>query len=220
MHSTLPVSGILALACSAIASVIVIVYLIKRPAFSVGTKLWLFFGLGILPLGTAFTGNVAGMEASKQVTFCSSCHVMLAHTGDARDPQSQSLAARHSRNHQFGNESCYVCHADYGLFGTVFTKLGGMGHVYEYVKEYHQYSLEEALPKIHLRKPMPNRNCQQCHSGKNKLWRAVAEHGAAQADHESGKISCGSAGCHGYAHPFTKHTKAAAVDAHEQETPR
>jgi nitrate/TMAO reductase-like tetraheme cytochrome c subunit len=202
MHSSLPISGVLALACSAVASVILLVYLIKRPPFSLGTKLWLLLGLCVLPLGTALGGNAAGMEASKQVTFCNSCHVMKAHTGDALDLNSQSLAARHSRNRLFGGESCYVCHADYGMMGTVFTKLGGMGHVYEYVKEYHQYSLEEALTKIHLRKPMPNRNCQQCHSGKNKLWLGVAEHGAARADLAAGRIGCGSAGCHGFAHPF------------------
>jgi cytochrome c-type protein NapC len=204
MHSSLPISGVLALACSAVASVILVVYLIKRPVFSLETKLWLFLGLCILPLGTALGGNAAGMEASKQVTFCNSCHVMKAHTGDALDLNSQSLAARHTRNHLFGHESCYVCHADYGMMGTVFTKLGGMGHVYEYLKEYHQYTLEEALTKIHLRKPMPNRNCQQCHSGQNKLWLGIAEHGAAKEELAAGSISCGSAGCHGFAHPFTK----------------
>ena len=133
MHDGLPVSGIVALACSFVASVILIVFLIKRPPLSVGTKLWLFFGLGVLPLGTAFSGNAAGMEASRRVQFCNSCHVMQAHTGDALDPSSQSLAARHTRNALFGSESCYQCHADYGRFGTLFTKLGGMRHVYEYL---------------------------------------------------------------------------------------
>jgi len=204
MHSSLPISGVLALACSGIASVILIVYLIKRPAFSLGTKLWLFLGLCVLPLGTALGGNAAGMEASKQVTFCNSCHVMHAHAGDALNLNSQSLAARHTRNNLFGGESCYVCHADYGMMGTVFTKLGGMGHVYEYLKGYHAVSLEDFLAEIHLRKPMPNLNCQQCHSGKNKLWLGVPEHGAAQAELALGLISCASAGCHGYAHPFNK----------------
>jgi cytochrome c-type protein NapC len=32
---------------------------------------------------------------------------------DAEDPGSQSLAAIHSRNNRFGEQSCYVCHADY-----------------------------------------------------------------------------------------------------------
>ena len=210
MHAALPVSGLLALACSALASVILLIYLVRRPPLTLGVKLWLLFGLGLFPIGTAVTGNVAGMEASKEVTFCNGCHVMRAHTGDARNALSQTLAARHTRNPQFGHESCYVCHADYGMFGTLFTKLGGMNHVVQYAKEFHEFSLEEALPKIyaiHKEKPMPNRNCQQCHSGTNKLWLEVPEHISGKADLASGRISCGSAGCHGYAHPFSKPEK-------------
>jgi nitrate/TMAO reductase-like tetraheme cytochrome c subunit len=218
MHSAIPISGVLALACSALASIILIVYLIKRPAFSLGIKLWLFFGLCLLPLGTALGGNAAGMEATKQVTFCNSCHVMNAHAADARDPNSQSLAARHTRNPLFGKESCYVCHADYGMMGTVFTKIGGMRHVYEYVTEYHDYSMEQFLSEIHLRQPMPNRNCQQCHSGTNKLWLGVPEHYSAQAELAAGRISCGSPGCHGFAHPFSK-DRAPAPEAHMELLP-
>jgi cytochrome c-type protein NapC len=209
------VFGMIALACSAIASLILVVYLIKRPALSLNVKLWLLLGLGVLPIGTAVSGNVAGMEASKEVTFCNGCHVMRAHTGNAWDLDSQSLASRHTRNELFGHESCYVCHADYGMFGTLFTKLGGMGHVLEYVKEFHEYSLEDALPKIyaiHQKKPMPNRNCQHCHSGTNKLWLQVPSHASAKAELASGRISCGSSGCHGYAHPFSKPGASALPD--------
>lgn len=228
MHAAPSVFGMLALACSGLASIILLVYLIKRPPLSLGTKLWLFFGLGVLPIGTAVTGNVAGMEASTEVAFCNGCHVMRAHTGDAHDELSQTLAARHTRNKLFGHESCYVCHSDYGMFGTLFTKLGGMNHVVQYLKEFHEYSLEEALPKIyaiHKKKPMPNRNCQQCHSGSNKLWLQVPEHASSKADVASGKISCGSAGCHGFAHPFSKPGAQAILEpilkklAHEEEKP-
>lgn len=228
MHAATSVFGMVAIACSVIASAILLVYLIRRPPLSIGVKLWLFFGLGVFPIGTAVTGNVAGMEASTEVRFCNGCHVMRAHTGDARNDLSQTLAARHTRNHEFGDRSCYVCHSDYGMFGTLYTKLGGMNHVVQYLKEFHEYSLEEALPKIyeiHQHKPMPNRNCQQCHSGKNKLWLEVPEHASAKADLASGRISCGSAGCHGYAHPFSKPHARAAVDdplmqnAHQEVLP-
>ena len=210
MAPALPTSGLIAITSSALASAIIITYLIKRPAFTLGTRLWLFFGLGVLPIGTALAGNTAGMEATKRVEFCSSCHVMLAHTGDAFDLRSQSLAARHSRNPMFGGESCYICHADYGLFGTVFTKLNGMHHVAEYLKEYRNRSLEETLPELHLYKPMPNHNCQQCHSGKNRLWLEVDDHVAAQSDIATGEVSCASEGCHGFAHPFSKEARKRA----------
>jgi nitrate/TMAO reductase-like tetraheme cytochrome c subunit len=202
------VSGWIALACSALAVTILVVYLVRRPALQLGTQLWLFFGLGVLPIGTALSGNHAGMEATKSVHFCSSCHVMLAHTGDARDPRSQSLAARHSRNALFGDQSCYTCHADYGMFGAVFTKINGMHHVYEYLREYHSRTLEDALPDLEMYAPMSNNTCQQCHSGTNRLWRDVDEHASASAELASGKLSCASEGCHGYAHPFSKAARA------------
>lgn len=196
--------GAVALGSAVIAGAIVVGYLLWRPAFTLATQLWLLFGLGVLPLLTAGFGNAAGFHATKQVHFCSSCHVMLAHTGDARDGRSQSLAARHSRNPAFGEESCYTCHADYGLFGAVFTKLNGMSHVYHYLKTYRKKTLAETLPELHLYKPFPNHNCMQCHSTTTRLWLDVNDHVSALPDVRSGKVSCASEGCHGYAHPFTK----------------
>jgi len=209
----LTVSGGLALGCSLVGVAIAAVYLLRRPPMDLATRLWLVLGLGILPLGTAFAGSASGMHASKQRHFCSSCHVMHAHTGDANDPLSQTLAARHSRNPSFGEESCYACHADYGLFGTVVTKMTGMVHVAHYLEEFHSVSLEDALPRLHLFSPYPNRNCMQCHTATNEIWRAVPDHAAALPHLQSGEVSCASAGCHGYAHPFTKTEGAASLQA-------
>ncbi len=204
MNEPIPMTGLVAIACSLLAALILATYLIKRPALGIGTRLWLLLGLGVLPIGTALTGNVAGMQATKSVQFCGSCHVMLAHTGDAQDPMSQSLAARHSRNAMFGDESCYTCHADYGMFGAVFTKINGMHHVYAYLMSYRDKPLEEALPELALYKPLPNASCMQCHSTTNRLWRDVGDHASSRDDVLVGKVSCASEGCHGFAHPFTK----------------
>ena len=206
--------GGVALVCAAAAALIVLVYLWRRPALTLGVQLWLLFGLGVLPLITAAFGNAAGLHATQQVEFCSSCHVMLAHTGDVLDLDSQSLAARHSRNKSFGQQSCYTCHADYGMFGAVFTKLNGMQHVYHYLRTYRHKTLEETLPELHLYKPFPNANCMQCHSTTNRLWLTLEDHASAVADVRSGKVSCASAGCHGYAHPFSKSkpTESAETD--------
>lgn len=209
----------LALGCAVIAAVIVVTYLLKRPALTLATQLWLFVGLGVLPLATAGFGNAAGFHATKQVTFCSSCHVMLAHSGDVLDLDSQSLAARHSRNDAFGEESCYTCHADYGMFGAVFTKLNGMTHVYHYLTHYRSVPLEEALPVLQLYKPFSNANCMHCHSTTNRLWRNIDDHAAALPDLRSGKVSCASAGCHGFAHPFSKAARAAAEEKKKESTP-
>jgi hypothetical protein len=97
-----------------------------------------------------------------------------------------------------------VCHADYGMFGTVLTKLGGMRHVWLYVTEYRNVPLEEAKKTIHLVKPYRNSNCMQCHSTELPIWQRVPDHKSSMQEVRQQKVSCASAGCHGYAHPFTK----------------
>jgi cytochrome c-type protein NapC len=190
-----------ALACAVMAAAILLGYLIRRPALTSVTKLWLLMGLGVFPIGAALAGNIQGYEATKQRSFCGSCHVMIPQTSDADDAKSHSLASRHARNHLFGEENCYVCHADYGMFGTITTKLGGMKHVWMYYTEYRNTPVEEAIKTIALYKPFPNDSCMQCHSTQLDLWQRVPDHKAALADVRSGRVSCASSGCHGLAHP-------------------
>jgi NapC/NirT cytochrome c family protein len=199
-----PPLTLLVLACAAISAGILIVYLFLKPPLVGATKLWLLLGLGVFPIAAAAAGNIEGYKATKQRAFCGSCHVMVPHASDSDDFKSLSLASRHARNNLFGNENCYVCHADYGMFGTVMTKLGGMGHVWEYVTRYHSVPIEEAKKTIHLRKPYPNENCMQCHSTELDLWGRQPDHKSALAEVRSGRLSCASGGCHGFAHPFWK----------------
>jgi cytochrome c-type protein NapC len=201
----LQLTAILALTAAALAAVIIVVYLVKRPVLDLTAKLWLLVGLGGLPMITAATSTAAGMSHTTHRSFCGSCHVMGEHFADAGSPSSQSLAARHSRNPFFGDSSCYNCHADYGMFGYIMTKKAGMRHVYEYYfGGYRKMPLEEAKEKIHLLKPYDNTNCRQCHTTTVHDWRRVADHASLKAELDASKVSCASAGCHGYAHPFTK----------------
>jgi hypothetical protein len=193
--------ALFALACAGIASVILVWYLVRRPALHHATKLWLLLGLGLFPLGTAAAGNVAGFEVTKQRVFCGSCHVMVPHASDSNDPTSLSLSSRHARNPLFGDTNCYECHADYGMFGTVVTKAGGMRHVWLYYTQYRTTPIAEAKQTIHLRAPYPNGNCMECHSTKTELWGRVPDHASALAAVRDGRGSCASPGCHGYAHP-------------------
>jgi cytochrome c-type protein NapC len=147
-------------------------------------------------------GNVQGYEATKKRSFCGSCHVMALHAADSNDPKSGSLASRHARNAVFGAENCYACHADYGMFGTIATKIGGMRHVWLYYTRYRKMPIEEAKTSIHLRAPYPNENCIQCHSTRDDLWLQKPDHKASLEDVRAGRMSCASAGCHGLAHPF------------------
>ena len=193
-----------AIACAAVSVLLVVWFLVRRPALTHATKIILLLAIGVLPLATAATGNIAGYEATKSRRFCGSCHVMTPYANDSADPKSETLAARHGRNEMFGHENCYACHADYGMFGTVVTKMGGMRHVYEYVLHYRNMSLEEARATIHIRKPFQNATCMHCHSTKSPQWNKVPDHASSLSDVRTDKISCASVGCHNYAHPFSK----------------
>lgn len=194
-----------ALTSATFAATILLWFLIKRPAFGGGTKLLLLLGLGVFPIATAGTGNVVGYEASKERSFCGSCHVMEPWAEDSDDPHSTTLAARHARNPSFGDQNCYVCHADYGMYGTITTKIGGMGHVYHYVfSGYHDMPVDEFVRTVHIARPYPNRNCMQCHSTRTAGWLEEADHAQMIDEVRAGQVSCASEGCHGPAHPFSK----------------
>ena len=193
------------LLCAAIAAGLLIYYLVRRPPLTTGTKLVLLMGLGIFPIMSAMSGNVVGYEASTERQFCGGCHVMQPYTIDSQDPRSTSLAAMHARNDLFGDRNCYTCHADYGMYGTLLTKLSGLNHVYEYyLNGYHAMTLEESRYAIHIKKPFPNQTCMHCHSLSLPGWIDEPEHQAIVESVERGEVSCASAGCHGPAHPFSK----------------
>lgn len=201
----------LGLLTAAAAVVVLLWYLVRRPALTRATKIALLFGIGLLPIATAGNGNISGYNATKERQFCSSCHVMTPYGADATDPASESLASRHSRNEAFGHESCYTCHADYGMFGTVTTKLGGMRHVYEYVFNYRTMPIDEFLATIEILAPFPNSTCIRCHSTANPGWSQVGDHASSLAEVRAGTVSCASDGCHGPAHPFSKEARRRAA---------
>lgn len=193
------------LLAAAAAAAILLTFLVRRPALDLTMKLWLLVGIGALPTLAAVTSTVSGMEATTHREFCGSCHVMTGHYADSSNALSQSLAARHSRNPFFGDRACYVCHADYGMYGYPVTKAGGLRHVYlYYFGGYRQMSLSQAEREIHLVKQYDNLNCRQCHTSTAQDWRRVPDHESLRAELESNRVSCASAGCHGFAHPFTK----------------
>ena len=193
--------AIVSLVCALGAAVILVGYLTRRPALTGMVKVWLLLGLGVLPIGAAASGNIVGYEATKQRSFCAACHVMSPQVSDSDDPNSGSLSSRHSRTALFGSENCYVCHEDYGMFGTVLTKVDGMKHVWLYYTQYLHVSAEAAKSRIHLYQPYPNESCMQCHSTTDTLWKAVPDHTAALEAVRSNQVSCASVGCHGFAHP-------------------
>lgn len=204
-----------ALVTAGLSALLLLWYLVRKPLLGRATKIALLFGIGVLPIATATNGNVAGYHATKTTAFCTSstCHVMVPYGEDSLNPQSTSLAAKHARNEAFGRENCYTCHADYGMFGTVTTKMGGMRHVYEYLTHYHSMPIEESLVKIEILRPFRNDACVRCHSTENQMWNKIGDHASSLDDVRSGKVSCASEGCHGFAHPFSKEARRKALAA-------
>lgn len=203
----LGVLRILALASAGVAAALLISFLVTRPRIHNATRLWLALAIGVLPLGAALLGNLAGFEATKSREFCSSCHVMVPYAADAADPESESLAALHSRNGAFGDESCYVCHRDYEMFGAVTTKIGGMHHLWGFLTQYDGKGGDPA--DIELRKPYSALAiCARCHSTELPGWRDEESHQLMADEIASGEVSCADAECHGPAHPVRQRLEA------------
>lgn len=186
--------GSITVALAGAAALILVVFLIKRPRLTAATKVWLLFGIGVLPVAAAFTGNISGFEESTERNFCASCHTMDRFAIDAANPESKTLAAMHSRNKMHGNESCYACHKDYGMFGTALTKIGGLKHMWVYY-------LGDSNKEPKLYKPFTNQACTQCHSTSLAGWLDEPEHQTVAAEIKSGEVTCATSGCHGPAHP-------------------
>jgi cytochrome c-type protein NapC len=214
IHSIEQLLKIVALFCAASAAAIILWYLVRRPPLGRLTKILLLLGLGILPVVVSLTGNIAGFEYTLSRPFCGSCHVMSPYIRDAEDPKSTSLAAIHSRNQKFGENSCYMCHADYQMFGAITTKMNGMKHLYYYITEYANTGPDgEGGPTIKLYKPFKNGSCMQCHSTTAKKY--VEDHGDAVEQIRSGDMSC--IDCHNEIHPLALSRRPGAKPAEEKK---
>jgi cytochrome c-type protein NapC len=229
IHSIEQLLKLVALVCAACASAIIVWYLVRRPPLGRVTKTLLLLGLGLLPVVVALTGNIAGFEYTLSRPFCGSCHVMGPYLRDAEDPKSQSLAATHSRNNKFGEQSCYTCHADYQLFGTITTKLNGMRHLYMYITEYANTGPDgEGGPPIKLYKrhdleagkitqaqfnEKVNGICGQCHSTYAAGW--LDKHGAFADDVRANAQIC--IDCHSDIHPQALSRRPGAAKAGEEK---
>ncbi len=123
----------LTLASSLVAMVLTSWVLLKRrrKLSDFQSRLGLFLGICVLPVPVMFMSTAVGLEQAKAVDFCSSCHVMQTFVEDMKDPSSTGLAALHFQNRYIQEDHCYVCHTNYGLFGTVEAKLGGLSHIWE-----------------------------------------------------------------------------------------
>lgn len=209
-----------ALGATVLSTIIVLWFLFGRPPLDARTKVLLFGGMFVLPTAAALAGNLVGFQLTTQRSFCGSCHVMEPYTDDSRDPTSTTLASRHARNHWFGDQNCYTCHADYQMFGTVVTKISGLSHVYfYYFTEWGQMSKDQFLKAVHINKPYTNTPCLQCHSTETPAFLRVRDHKSALESIRAGEVGCASKGCHGPAHPFSKIAKGEDLEPPPKDGP-
>jgi len=155
----------------------------------------IFVGICVLPIPALFVSIGVGLEQSKDVTFCNSCHTMDPFFIDMNNPGSATLAALHYRNRYIQREHCWTCHSDYGIFGTAEAKMDGLKHVYRY--SFHTYKLP-----IQLKYPYDLSICLNCHA-ESALFQRPRNDPEAHAGVLEGvmnnEISCLT--CHGQAHP-------------------
>ena len=153
------------------------------------SKWMLFLGVAVLPVPAILLSTAVGMERSKSVAFCSSCHAMDPFIADLQDPESERLAAVHYKNRYIPKNQCYSCHTDYGMFGTLEAKTAGMRHVYKDITGNWSRPIE-----IHA--PYRYRICLNCHAGAVGFEEL---HQDEIRDVVDGNVICSD--CHELAHP-------------------
>jgi cytochrome c nitrite reductase small subunit len=167
-----------------------------------GWKLVAFAGLAVVPVATAAVANYHTFEGVHDVEGCASCHVMRPMVGDMRDPHSDTLAARHFRNHWIAQDQCYHCHSDYGLAGDLEAKLTAYRHLARYTTRTYK-------EPIVGRTPVNNQNCYKCHAGAPK-FEAVQSHQTVKGLLHSSAMSC--LNCHGKLHPTREQRTPGSAD--------
>ena len=154
------------------------------------TQWLLFIGICVMPLPVMLLGIAVGLEQAKDVSFCQECHVMRQFVEDMKDPGSKLLAAVHFRNRYMQRSHCYICHTDYGLFGTMEAKLAGVGHIWR------EATGSYSVP-VRIAHPYRFMICLDCHAQSAKFEHRP-EHEGLVAKIASGRARCTS--CHGLSH--------------------
>jgi len=167
------------------------VLLFRRRFISSAPSQWmLFIGICVMPLPVMVLSTAVGLEQAKDVSFCHACHVMSKFVDDMKNPASDRLAAMHFKNRYIQRNHCYVCHTDYGLFGTVQAKVAGLGHIWK------ESTGSYAMP-VQIARPYRFTICLDCHAQSLKFER-VGEHQGLVAKIISGGVECTA--CHGLSH--------------------
>ncbi len=178
----------------AVAAICLLLYtlLVRRGRIAPHLSRWLLFlGIGVAPFPVMVLSSAVGLEQAKAVTFCDSCHSMAAFVADMEDPRSERLAALHFKNRYIQDHHCYTCHTDYGLFGTVEAKVGGLTHIWRDAAGSYR------LP-VTMRERYRFTICLNCHGQSQKFTRQRAHAGVPERVMRN-EATCTD--CHGPSHP-------------------
>ena len=184
-----------ALALGAVTIILIgykIIFIRKDPV-DVTTR-WIFLiAFAILSPLIYFISFGIGIEKSKPVEFCNSCHVMKAHVDDMEDPDSEYIASLHYQYRWISDKQCYSCHSDYGLFGAVGAKYDGIKHIlHYYVLGYKD--------ELHISGTYNTDRCLFCHAPVLS-YQDIEEHEEYAEEIESSEQSCFGVDCHVSPHP-------------------
>jgi nitrate/TMAO reductase-like tetraheme cytochrome c subunit len=176
-----------------LAAVLIIYPLVfrRQQLHEANSKWMLFLGICLFPAPVMFLSTAVGLEQSKDVQFCMSCHVMKPFTDDLMNPASKTLAAIHFKNRYIQREQCYRCHTDYGILGTMDAKMQGLGHIWK------AGTGSYTLP-IKMTKPYNFGICLDCHADSAKFNKQPAHDGVLK-EFAAGKANCLE--CHDSPHP-------------------
>jgi cytochrome c-type protein NapC len=176
-------------------TILLIATIAFRPSLTAtrGGKQFAFVVYLLLPIVVASMGASEHMERSKQTQFCLSCHVMDPYGRSLYIDNPMYVPAAHFQNARIPrDESCYTCHTDYVMYGSIRAKVRGLRHVYV------QYL--GTIPKpIQLYSSFNNRECLHCHAGARSFEEGPV-HGPLMETIKSNELSCLSSGCHDNAH--------------------
>jgi len=175
------------------ASLLILYTLVfRRTRLQQASSQWMLFtGICLLPTPVMLLSTAVGLEQSKELDFCMSCHVMNPFVDDLKNPTSKTLAALHYKNRYIQREQCYNCHTDYGILGTMQAKLAGLGHIWKAGTGSYK------LP-IKMSKPYNFAICLDCHAGSAKFDKEAAHEGVVK-ETALGKSKCIE--CHDSPHP-------------------
>jgi len=143
-----------------------------------------------LPIAAYALASLHMLEASKNVTFCGSCHVMTPILKSLQANDGSLASIHYGRGLVPHEQACFTCHSGYGIWGGVDAKMDGVMHMVRTATGWY------TLP-IALNGPFDIDSCLNCHAYATS-FRSVEAH---QDPDLQKQLLARQIGCTGICHP-------------------